>query len=168
MDNSIKLQISTSASHWFALNLIYHTFATEYGLTTNQLYALLLFFESPEPPTQRQILDYMAIPKSTLNSILSGFIEKGWIELKVDPSDRRKKEVHLTEKGKEFCTPLLSRMHQIESKAYSRMTPEQLQTLSSLSILEATYLKDAFEEALEIEPASQINIMMFSPHIDEE
>ena len=167
MDNSIKLQISTSATHWFALNRIYHTYAQEYGLTTNQLYALLLFSESPEPPTQRQILDYMAIPKSTLNSMLSGFLEKGWIELKVDSDDRRKKRVHFTEAGREFSEPLLRRMHEIECRAYSRMTREQLQALTSLSMLEAIYLRDTFEEALNIEPSSRIDITTLFPHIDE-
>lgn len=146
MNDAVRRQIKVCSNHWFAINVIYLDYAKKYGLTVYQLYILWLLWESDDTFNQQQIQSYLALPKTTLNSILANFRDRGWIEFVVDSKDRRSKEIRLTPEGDRFCEPLLTEMHEIESRAYSRMTKEQLNSLSALCLLEAEYLRDAFEE----------------------
>jgi len=69
----------------------------ELGLTRSQWWVLTALY-AKEGVAQSELAAFMDLEKATLGRLLDRLEDKGWIERRPDPSDRRIKRVVLTEK----------------------------------------------------------------------
>lgn len=68
------------------------------GLSTNQ-FSLLAHVWYLENATVSQLGEQLVMDPSTVTRNLRPLVEKGWIEMQVSQTDRRQREVHLTDEG---------------------------------------------------------------------
>ena len=88
---------------WFGTNAVYERWAKSHGLNNNLLLTLYLLKEFPNDCTQHLICEKLMLPKQTVNSILSGLEEKGFVEKIISPTDKRVKLLVFTSQGAAYA-----------------------------------------------------------------
>jgi DNA-binding MarR family transcriptional regulator len=103
----------------------------ETGLTPYH-HAVLALLEEERPETQAMIADALGYDRSHLVGMLDELEERGLIERRRDPADRRRHLVTLTPEGKRASTRLRGIVKQVEEDFFAPLDAEQRQTLKSL------------------------------------
>jgi DNA-binding MarR family transcriptional regulator len=103
----------------------------ETGLTPYHHAVLALLDEEP-PETQAMIADALGYDRSHLVGMLDELEERGLIERRRDPADRRRHLVSLTPEGKRASTRLRAVVKQVEEDFFAPLDAEQRETLKSL------------------------------------
>lgn len=71
-----------------------------YEFNRGELPVLAKLIKRGDGITQKEILDDIPITKSTMSKIISSLVQKGYLEKRKDPDDRRATKIYLTEKGR--------------------------------------------------------------------
>lgn len=106
---------------WIAINAAYESYARSSGLSYTQLQVLCELHGAEDDLTQKQLCELCHLPKTTVNSIVSGLVRQGHVELRGVADDRRQKAVHLTVTGRAFASPLMGRMGACELAAFEAL-----------------------------------------------
>ena len=79
--------------------------------------AFVLFYAIADgkPYPQKKICDEWSVPRTTLNTIVQEYIEKGYIHLV--STGHKEKEIVLTDTGKAFAEEILTPIFEAEEKA---------------------------------------------------
>jgi MarR family transcriptional regulator, transcriptional regulator for hemolysin len=93
----------------------------ELGLTRSQWWVLTALY-AKEGVAQSELAAFMDLEKATLGRLLDRLEEKGWIERRPDPLDRRIKRVSLTEKVQGLMRELREIAADIRSDAMKGLT----------------------------------------------
>ena len=83
----------------------------QYGVTPVQCRALMYLHRQPEPVTQRQLEQYMAVKPSTINGIVGRLEEKGLLTRDACQQDARCRVLRLTEEGRRFRSDFIRVEH---------------------------------------------------------
>lgn len=94
----------------------YRIFAKKNGLNYNEL-IVLYTLDDFGSCTPKQICEFWAIPKQTVNGILRDFERNGYLCITSETEDKRKRILSFTKKGKEFARPILCKLHGLEELA---------------------------------------------------
>lgn len=101
-------------------------------LTAAQGRIVGFLMHSPEPPCPRDIELAFHLSHPTVSGLLSRLEQKGFLELRTDPQDRRCKRIYILPKGIE----ILDRMHlaigEIEERIVQDFTPEEREQFARL------------------------------------
>lgn len=96
-------------------------------LTASQGHIMGYLSQQPEPPCPRDLEVAFHMSHPTVSGLLSRLEQKGFIQLRTDPSDRRCKRIYIQPKGRE-CH---QKMHQAiignETRMVQGFTPEEKQ-----------------------------------------
>ena len=103
----------------------------ETGLSPYHHAVLALLDEDPRE-TQATIADALGYDRSHLVGMLDELEDRGLIERKRDPADRRRHLVSLTPDGKKASTRLRAVVKQVEDDFFAPLDAEQRETLKSL------------------------------------
>lgn len=119
----------------------YHRIAVNIGISDTAFRILYAISETDEKLTQITLGERLCLPKQTINSAIIKLQKDGYIDLEQLKTARNIKSVSLTEKGQDFCKtekgqdfckkhiiPVL----QMEERAYSVFTDDELQQFISL------------------------------------
>lgn len=106
---------------WAVINAAYESYARSSGLSYTQLQVLCELNGAEGDLTQKQLRELCRLPKTTVNSIVSGLVRQGRVELRGVADDRRRKAVHLTDAGRAFASPLMERMGACELAAFEAL-----------------------------------------------
>ena len=108
----------------------------QYGVTPVQCRALMYLHRQPEPVTQRQLEQYMAVKPSTINGIVGRLEEKGLLTRDACQQDARCRVLRLTEEGRRFRSDFIRiaqdtnrQMVLTEVLAQTGVSPEELAAL---------------------------------------
>lgn len=96
---------------------LYYQIAKMLGVKYNALYTLYAL-DDGEPHSQKQISDEWLIPRTTINTIVREYVDKGYITL-VHTEHSKEKNILLTESGKAYARQLLQRIYTAEELAMS-------------------------------------------------
>ena len=110
-------------------------------------YNMLLFYYLIEEGkmTKKEICDEIEIPKQTLNNIVKSVKEQGYIQLEVNPLNKKEKEISLTQAGKEYAEKLIFPLFEMEEYVLSQIPVESLrQVVQTLNLF-----GDIFSEKME-------------------
>lgn len=99
-----------------------------FGVTPGQ-YAVLQCLWDENGQTAKQIADRLGLDASTVTGILDRMEQKGLIEKRVDPKDRRALKVLLTPKGEGLKDPLNEAIDSANRKALQGLSEEESETL---------------------------------------
>lgn len=68
------------------------------GLTSGQ-FSLLMSLNRPEPPPMGPVASLLAMDRTTLTAALKPLEKRGWVNVEIDPKDRRGRRLRLTAEG---------------------------------------------------------------------
>lgn len=121
------------------------------GLNDSSFWILYTLRDDGEGITQREIVNRNFLPPQTINSELKRLEKDGLVEL-VSGTDKRTKQVYLTQKGIELSTHTADKMMDIEGQAMDFLSEqEQLDFLRIFRkyIVRLQQLLDKMEESHE-------------------
>lgn len=98
------------------------------GLTSGQ-FSLLTSLNRPDAPSVGEVAEVLGMDRTTLTANLKPLERRGLMETRVDPEDRRSRQLALTEAGLqvlEIATPIWVRVH-AETEALLQ-APQEVRT----------------------------------------
>ena len=114
----------------------FHTIVRDNGLRVPEWRVIACLYDQNGLMTTK-LAEYALIEQSRLTRILYQMDQKDWVERRIDPEDRRRVRVHLTEMGTGIAQILVS-----EAKTY------EAKLLSILKDTDAARLKPALQALL--------------------
>lgn len=96
---------------------IYRDAARRLGLSDTVFWILYMIREAEGPVFQRDIIGLSFLPPQTVNSALKKLQSDGFAELRGNTSDRRCKQIALTEKGESLAQRTVDRAIAAEGRA---------------------------------------------------
>lgn len=105
----------------------------EEDLTFAQVHLLFTLQRQPEGTCPLKGLEKkLGIAQSTTAGLVKRSAEKGFVELLDDPTDRRAKLAHITEKGLKVCDDTVEKIHRSEDRMIQYLTEEEADVLIEL------------------------------------
>lgn len=96
-------------------------------------FALLRAIEATEGQAQNALVDRLRIPPSSMVSLVDHLEERGLVERRVHPSDRRSRTLHLTTGGRRLVAEATSRAMALEARLCAGLTSgERLELIDRL------------------------------------
>lgn len=102
-------------------------------------YSILALLDEGARTTQAGIADALGMDASMLVSLLDTLEERGLIERKRDPNDRRRQMVAMTAAGRRQLTAFRKLVGQIEDEFLAALSDEERQELHELLLKVATH-----------------------------
>lgn len=124
---------------------LYGNLAKKFKMSDCMLWILYILREDDRAVTQSDICNMMYLPKQTVNSSLKKMEANGYIEL-VNISDKRSKQVCLTEKGIDLANNTVDIVISKENNALSKMDEKEQELLMNLLGKFNNLLKESFSE----------------------
>lgn len=84
------------------MDQLYEEYARAHGLTYTSFAVLECICMQQDLCTQKTICEELHYPKQSVNVVVKSLLEKGYVELKELPEDRRNKRITLTAAGEAF------------------------------------------------------------------
>lgn len=101
------------------------------GLTAVQARLLLLLFKFPDN-NQAFFAERTEVEPITLTRLVDRMEEAGWVERVPDPTDRRARLLHLTDKSREIVEPLRVIVSGMVEDMAEGLTTSEIETLAKL------------------------------------
>ena len=128
MGDSRKNTLSNLKKTWHKIDGLYDFYAKSVGLNFASIIILQLLSDSGETYTQKDLGEKLGLPKQFVNSVITSFWERGFVEL-MQARDRRNKEIIITDDGREYAAKILKPLEEAERAAWGCFSDEELAQL---------------------------------------
>ena len=152
MDNRIRELIDIINHKIKELNSLYRMAANKSDISDGEVDIWSVLLNTDEEFSQQDLCETLSLPKQTINSLISGFIRKGFVFLEHSPGSRNRKIVRLTEQGKAYGNERVKWIFDAEQRAMEDADPQDVQVY--ISMLEK-YI-DRFRKEIEESGPQQI------------
>jgi DNA-binding MarR family transcriptional regulator len=102
------------------------------GITTKQWFLTLLIQSEEETPNIRRSAELMGCSHQNAKQIANRLAALGFLEIKVDPDDKRVSKLLLTERCREFWTEREDDDEEFLIQIFSSLNAEELRSLASI------------------------------------
>lgn len=79
--------------------------------------------------TQKDIMQNYEMPKQTINNVILSLQKQGFIEIEINPTDKREKLIKLTENGQRYAQDFITKYTDFEREIYQRLGAKKLEKL---------------------------------------
>ena len=110
-------------------------------------HAILAVLDEGERETQATIADALAVDRSMLVGLLDQLEERGMVERRRDPNDRRRQMVKLTAAGRRQLTEFRKMVEELENDFLAALDEEERRTLHDLLLRVAAHRDVRFAPA---------------------
>jgi MarR family transcriptional regulator for hemolysin len=125
--------------------------AVEFGLSEATAYPLVFMSRLGEGLRQTTLAEAIGIEGPSLVRVLDQLCAGGLVERREDPTDRRAKTLHLTEKGRRTARDLTARLDETRARVFAAADPGDLRAgLRVFEIIEGTANRTAAPAAGEL------------------
>lgn len=93
---------------------------------------LVIIGENPDGIRQKDIVEKAGIGQSSVSELINKLEDDGYVERKVDPSDKRATLLFLTEKGQARALEVEDERKEFLADAFAKISDEEKQTLSDI------------------------------------
>ncbi len=128
------------------LDALYHNAAVRYGLSDSVMWILYQIAAAKETVTQQDLCRQCFFAKQTVHSAVANLVQNGYVRLETIPKTRNQKRIVLTEKGQKLCHDTVDHLREAESRAYGKLTAEELQTYLQLNEKLTALLREEIEQ----------------------
>ena len=101
-------------------------------LTASQGHIMAYLAHQKEPPCSRDIEEEFRLSHPTVSGLLQRLEQKGFIEQRSDPEDRRKKRIYVLEKGRQCHQLMHDTIEENERRIVRDFTPEEQAQFAAL------------------------------------
>lgn len=112
------------------INYAYESWASSHGLT---LYEMEIYYIIVDQNiiyiTQKELCDKLDAPKTSINSIVKRQLKTGYIEMKVNPDNKREKIISLTDSGKKFVKEVITPLFKYEEEVIARFNQKEIENV---------------------------------------
>lgn len=107
----------------------YEIWAISHGLTLYEMQIYYVFLKIEKPViTQKDLCMELDAPKTSINSIIKKQLNAGYIEMNINPQNRREKVLSLTESGRAFAEKLIRPLFQYEEEAVGMLDDNEVES----------------------------------------
>lgn len=132
MERHLQTQLQTLSRLYKEADHIYTNLAASFGMTNTDFWIMYAISHTEGQITQNDLCNNFFFPVQTINSAISKLLKKELVELKAIPKTKNRKEILLTDKGKEFVSETINKADKIERNAFLMFTEEERETYLSL------------------------------------
>lgn len=129
------------------VNQAYEVWASRHGLT---LYELQIYYEmiknEDASMTQKDLCRKLDAPKTSINSIIKKQLQTEYIEMHVNPHNKREKILSLTPEGERFAKSLVERLFRYEEEAADTIAADEMEAAIRI---QNQFAKDLLEKVEE-------------------
>ncbi len=115
------------------IDAVYGEMAKHSGLTDSAFWALYYLGQMEGDRTQKAICEQWALSKQTVNNAIRDLQKAGYICLAESATDKRSKQILLTEKGQRFSAEHIGNIFCIEAAVFAGMTQSERSTLVKIN-----------------------------------
>jgi MarR family transcriptional regulator, 2-MHQ and catechol-resistance regulon repressor len=119
--------LRTAESLWEASRV----FFARWDLSPSQFNVLNVLHGQPQGCTQTQLGRDLIMHRSNITGLLDRLAERGLVERRADPADRRAHLVFLTEQGRELVREILPTYYALAEEVWSGLSAERTERLLS-------------------------------------
>lgn len=101
---------------------IYHLCAKRSGLPDAQFWVLYAICETEEALCQNAFCESWYYSKQTASAAVAALEKAGLVYLNYVEGSRKKKELHLTQKGKQFCDQYICSVQSVEEQVLEKLS----------------------------------------------
>lgn len=101
-------------------------------LTAAQGHIMGFLAHQKEPPCPRDVEAEFQLSHPTVSGLLSRLEQKGFVELRMDPEDRRCKRIYILPKGRECLELMHDTIRENERRIVEGFTPEEQEQFAAL------------------------------------
>lgn len=127
---------------WTETNQLYEDWAHRHGMSLYELLVILSIVETEGGVLQKDICRKYAIPKQTVSAIIKALTDKAWLEPRVSHKDRRSRELHLTERGKEQTDRIARELQDHEAKVWFQLGLDRAEQLIEYTSLYNRFFRE--------------------------
>lgn len=143
MHNTTKKQLEMILQQIKELDGIYSRAVKRFGISENEFWIWYTLIVMDGEHTQQDIYSEWSLSKQTVNTIVSNMVRKNFAVLEVIPGTKNRKNIRLTESGREYGENIIMPVYEAEQKAIAQLN---LQDLSACTALLGKFIKNLKEE----------------------
>ena len=121
---SVQQQFEEFSQEWQHIVMLYNDYARSVGINYTAL-QVLRYIAELETCTQKNICAQSFLPRQTVNTIITGFCKKGYVELRESAEDHRVKTIHFTKAGKLYADSISQKLQQAEYQTMAQLSDAQ-------------------------------------------
>jgi DNA-binding MarR family transcriptional regulator len=99
-----------------------------FGITGREL-AVLITIDDPVPLSQQDVAGRLGVDRTTMVALIDGLQDKGLVERRPDPADRRRNVVALTGAGTSTMTGAIAATDNAEARFLSQLSADEAASL---------------------------------------
>lgn len=116
----------------YHVDAVYDDFAKDSGVVSPTLLWILYALNDGNEHTQREICVDWALPKSTVNTVMTELKRNGYVEFEPIKGKRREMTVILTQTGKEYAHSLLAAIYEKEAEVFKKLSVDERNVIGYL------------------------------------
>lgn len=115
------------------INYVYECWSSAHGLTLYEMQVYYVIMEKDTPfITQKELCNKLDAPKTSINSIIKKQLKTGYIEMNINPMNKREKIISLTDAGKKYVEELIIPLFKYEEEAVSQFSDSDIENVINI------------------------------------
>lgn len=129
------------------INHAYEIWAVSHGLTVYEMEIYYVILKKEKAViTQKDLCMELAAPKTSINSIIKKQLKAGYIEMHVNPQNKREKVLSLTDSGQAFAEALILPLFRHEEEAVAVLDDREVEAVITAQNKFADVLLDKIQQ----------------------